>query len=135
MLHKFYKLVPANTTSASPTWDKLKLTKGTIISWIIFMPVECADLVQFKVSYQNTQILPYTDAEWMYGFFEPTVIKGDLSLVSQPLELDINCINTDDTYDHEINLYVNLLPAEQIELGEKAPAGFWEALRNLLGGE
>ena len=112
MLFKINYDVPANTSKQAPDHQKLSIAKGTIIEWIVQMPEECADLMQFAVEYHNTQILPFSGSTWIYGIFEPTVIKDNILINDGPYALDIYSFNLDDSYSHEYNLYCNIEPAK-----------------------
>ena len=126
--------VPANTTAAAPFWEKLKMLKGTIIQWIPFQPPECADLLQFRVFYHGTQIFPFNPNAWAYGLFNPTRIEDSIEFFDSPYELDFFAINTDDTFEHEYHMYVNIMPTEPIKPGATGEAGLWERLNAFFGG-
>jgi len=134
MLFKIRRSVPANTLKTNPDWQKLKIRKGTIVQWIIFMPEECADLVQFQVFYHGHPVLPQNENEWMYGFFIPTVITDKILIEDSPFELDIYAFNTDDSYEHEYNLYVNVEPEKPVSPMEEEES-IWEKLKGWLGVE
>ena len=68
--------------------------------------------MQFAVEYHNTQILPFSGSTWIYGIFEPTVIKDNILINDGPYALDIYSFNLDDSYSHEYNLYCNVEPAK-----------------------
>ena len=110
MLFKLHRIVPANTAIAAPDFQKLSIAKGTIYEWMIQMPEECADLMQFRVEYHNTQILPFSGSTWMYGVFEPTVIKDNFKVDDGPYVLDIYAFNLDDSNGHEYNIHCNIEP-------------------------
>ena len=133
MIYKISHEVPANTTRDNPDWQKLKICKGTIIQWIIFMPEEAADLLHFTVEYHGVQILPYNRPESIYGLFTPTMIPESLRIDDKPYELDIYAWNTDDTYPHEYNLHVNIEPPKPTVPGT-VPTGMIERFKRLFGG-
>jgi len=116
MLYKIFRSVPANTTADNPDWQKLKISKGTLIEWIIVTPLECANLLQFWVSYHGMQILPFSGGERIYGISWPTVIKENIKIDTPPYELDIFAINTDTVKVHEYNLYANVMPKEPVSV-------------------
>ena len=133
MLFKLHRVVPANTTALAPDWQKLKIDRGTIIEWLLQMPTECADLMKLRVEYHNTQILPFTGSTWIYGMFEPTTIKESIKVDAAPYILDIYAINSDDTYAHEYNLYVNVMPDKPVSTGALSPS-IIERFKSLFGG-
>lgn len=132
MLFKIHGDVPANTTMANPDFQKLGIAKGKIIQWMVQMPTECADLMQFRVEYHNMQILPFSGSTWLYGMFEPTVIKDNILIEDGPYVLDIYAFNLDDTYSHEYNLHCNIEPAKPVKpMVEEA--GMWDRFKEFIG--
>lgn len=116
MLFKLRRSVPANTTASNPDFRKLSIAKGTIIEWLVQMPEECADLMQFRVEYHNTQILPFSGSTWLYGMFEPTVIRDNILVDDGPYVLDVYAFNLDDTNSHEYNLHCNVEPKKAVKV-------------------
>jgi len=133
MLFKINRPVPANTQKSNPDFQKLKIGKGVITQWLLQMPEECADLMQLRVEYHNTQILPFSGSTWIYGMFEPTVIEENIIISDSPYALDIYAINTDDTYSHEYNLYVNIKPDKPVVPGV-IPTSVITKFKSLFGG-
>ena len=127
--------VPANTTATAPSWEKLKICKGKIIGWIVFMPEEAADLLQLRVQYHHEQIFPFTGSTWFYGNFQPFLIPDEIPVSIAPYVLDIYAVNTDDTFSHEYNVMVIVEP-ETAAVGEVQPTTNWfSKLRDMFGGE
>ena len=134
MLFKIHRSVPANTARQTPDFQKLSIAKGTIIEWLVQMPEECADIMQLRVEYHNTQILPFSGSTWLYGMFEPTVIKDTFLVDDGPCALDFYAFNLDDSYGHEYNVFCNVEPAKPITPGVEQPPGWWDQFKGLLGG-
>ena len=133
MLFKLNRSVPANTTINTPDFQKLKIGKGVITQWLLQMPTECADLMKLRVEYHNTQILPFSGNTWIYGIFEPTVIQENIKISDSPYNLDVFAINSDDTYEHEYNLYVNVMPDKPVTTGGLSSSVI-ERFKSLFGG-
>lgn len=112
MLFKINYDVPANTAKQAPDHQKLSIAKGTIIEWIVSMPEESADLMQFRVEYHNTQIFPFSGSTWAYGLFDPIPIKENIEVFDAPYALDIYSFNLDTRYTHEYNIYCNIDPVK-----------------------
>jgi len=132
MLYKKSRDVPTGTTMQSPDWQKLKITQGTIRGWLLFMPVEAANLLHIQVRYHGHQILPINENESLYGggyFFN---IAENVEINDAPFELDIFAWNSDTTYTHEYNLHVNILREEAAMPGEEM-ATLWERLKGWVG--
>jgi hypothetical protein len=132
LLYKIQRSVPAQTTKTAPDKQTLKISKGTIIQWVIYMPEECADLMQFRVYYGGHILLPYNEDFWMHGFFVPTTIPDDVNIDGAPYELDVVAYNDDDSYSHEYNLYVNVEPVEEI-VTEEAEEGRFQRFLEWIG--
>ena len=135
MLFKLRRLVPANTLKTAPDFQKLSIAKGRIYEWLIQMPSECADVMQFRVEYHKTQILPFSGSTWLYGMFEPTVIRDNILIDDGPYALDIYAFNLDDSYSHEYNLHCNIEPAKPITPGVEETPDWWSQLKGLFGGD
>lgn len=118
MLFKQYVNVPANTTAKSPVWQQFKVTKGTITQWLIFSDPEAADLLHFKLSYQGSQIIPFRGNEWLEGFLQPVTLTENIELNKPPYVLDVRAYNEDDTFRHEVWIYVNIVKQQSVELPE-----------------
>jgi len=118
-----------------PDWQKLQIAKGTIVQWVIFMPEECADLLQFRVEYHGHQLLPYNTDEWMSGFFYPTSIAEKTEIDAAPYELDVYAFNDDDSYEHEYNIYVNVEPEKPVVFTEETTPSWWDEFKAWLGVE
>lgn len=133
MLFKHKGSISANTASTAEDWKKLKVAKGELVQWLIQMPEECADLLQFRVEYHGTQLLPFTRNEYIYGIFVPTLIFESIKIDTPPYELDIFAYNDDDRHEHEFSLYVNIQPEAPLEVGTVSP-GILERFKSLFGG-
>lgn len=135
MLFKYHGEIAANTASTAENWEKLHIAKGTIVQWIVQMPEECADLLQFRVEYRGTQLLPFTRGEYAYGLFIPTTIPDKIKIDQPPYVLDIFSFNDDDRHDHEFNLYVNVETLEPVEIGSDEYESLWSKLKGFIGVE
>ena len=133
MLFKIKRDVPANTPRTMLDRQKLSIAKGTIIEWLVHMPEECADLMQFCVEYHNMQILPFSGSTWMYGIFEPTVFKENFLVNDGPYALDIYAFNLDTRHSHEYNIHCNVEPAK-LPTAQKPGYDLKAAWNNLFGG-
>jgi len=121
MLFKLTRSVPANTTKNNPDFQKLKIARGTLEQWFIVMPEEAADLLHVAVEYHNTQIMPFTGSTWLHGLFVPIVMKESIEIKDSPYYLDVYAYNEDDTYPHEYNLHVNIIPERPVIPGAPSP--------------
>ena len=133
MMFKLSYDVPADTTAQAPNMQKLKIGKGRIKGWIVFMPEEAADLLQLKIEYHNTQVFPFSGSEWWYGVFQAFIIPDDFPIPDSPYTLDIYAVNTDDTFSHEYNVMVIVEPASQPGSAAPTSAGWWETMKGVFG--
>jgi hypothetical protein len=134
VLFKLSHDVPANTTEQDPDMQKLRIGKGRIIGWIVFMTEQSADLLQLRVMYQNLQIFPFSGSTWWYGVFQAFIIPDDFPIPDSPYDLDIYAINTDDTFSHEYSVHVILEPAAQLVAISPTSPNWFEKLRDMFGG-
>ncbi len=134
MLYKMRRSVPKNTTWSDPDWQKLKIARGTIVQWIPFCPEECADLMEFTVSFHGHQIFPVNDDEAAGELFIPIGIDEELVIDQPPFILDFNAVNADDSYDHEYILYVNIMPPAAVAATSAGMLGWLDRFREKLGG-
>jgi hypothetical protein len=132
--HHYSGIVPANTTTQAPFWEKMKIGKGTIIQWVVFMPEECADLLKFWIEYHGTQIFPFNPEAWAYGFFTPTTIPDEIELPDEPFTLDFFAVNLDDQHEHEYSVYVSIKSAKPIIAGQPTDTSIFARFRDLFGG-
>jgi len=134
MMFHYTGNVPANTTHIAPLHEQLKLCKGTIKQWILYQPEECADLLKFRVVYHGTQIFPFNPDEQAYGFFTPTTIDDNIELPDSPWRLDMYAINTDDSYEHEYHVFVNVEAAKYEPPAAEGESSLYTRLRDFFGG-
>lgn len=135
MLYKKRHSVPYNTKIGDPDWQKLDISKGTIIEWIIVTPLECANLLQFWVEFHGVQLLPFSTGERIYGFTTNAPIKESIEIKAPPYELDIYAINTDTAKAHEYNIYVNVMPKKPIKPEPPISQRIVEAFQGMFGGD
>ena len=133
MLYKKSREVPANTAIASPDRQTLQVAKGQLTHWLVVCPDECADLMKFKVLYHNVQLFPFSRDEWADALIGSFPIPESIEIDTAPYVLDIVAYNLDDTYNHEYNIYVNIIPEKPF----KPPAPGFDLRRawnGLFGG-
>lgn len=135
MFFKKFQSIPANTTAASPNWQKLSVAQGTIKQWIIFFDPEAADLLHIRVEYHGTSIIPFGGEDWIEGFFTDVPFEDDIRLDVAPYVLDILAYNEDDTFPHEYFIHPIIISDKSVKPG--APAFDIKAAWNKLfgGGE
>jgi hypothetical protein len=125
--------VPANTTHIAPLHEQMKICNGTIKQWVLYQPEECANLLKFWVVYHGTQLFPFNPNEQAYGFFIPTLIDDEIRLPDSPWRLDLYAINTDDSYEHEYHVYVNVEAAEYEAPAVEGESSLYTRLKSYFG--
>ena len=133
MLYHLTHSVDANTTEVAPDWQKLDVSKGTIVQWVLFMPEEAANLLHVRVEYHNSQLLPFKGKSWIHGWFTPFPVMEKMKIDGAPYVLDVFAYNEDDSYSHEYNLFVNIEPEQAVIAGGVSSdvVSWW---RGLFGG-
>ena len=130
MLFKLTRSVPANTKELTPDWQKLVVARGTLVQWFLLMPEEAADLLHVRAEYHQTQIIPFSGSTWLHGLFMPIVMTESIDIKVSPYVFDIYAYNEDDTYPHEYNVHVNIIPEKTVKPGVVSSDAIarWEAL-------
>lgn len=109
MWYKIHRDVPANTPAASPDKQTLDITRGDVKAWLILCPVECADLMKYKILYHGVQLFPFTRDEWGDALIAPVPLEENIRIDVSPYVLHILAYNDDDSFPHEYNIYANVL--------------------------
>lgn len=135
MLYHHQRSVPKDTNAPAFDIQKMKITRGIIDRWIVVMPVECADLMQFQVEYHGAPVFPRNKDGWVKQGLSGIGISDNIRIDDSPFTLDIIAFNDDDTYAHEYNLYVNVVTEEPLDLSMPSSAGLLEKFRSIFGGD
>jgi len=134
LLFGHFRSVPAQTTKDSPDHQIMKVSKGTIKSWVIFFDPEAADQLHVRIEYGGFKIMPYGELDAIVGFFSSSPIIDNIKLDIMPYELHIYAWNDDDSYPHEYYIHPIIVrsdPVSPLELSIEE----MEDLESLLGGE
>lgn len=116
MFYAFNIPIAANTAAASPVTEDLKLTAG-IITWVgIQFPSGCDGFAHCVLQHEGHQWLPtnpddnFCSSGYVIPIAEHYEIREDINIVK------FVGWNLDDTYDHTVTVYVNILRAEDLEV-------------------
>lgn len=96
--------VPAGGSLSSPEQVKIKVTKGLIYQFELYLPPGSSGLLKVMVKDGGYQVWPSEPGEWFFG---DNIMIGfpDRYYVESPQhELDIYAYNEDDTYAHLFQL-------------------------------
>lgn len=133
MLFKKSYSVATGTTEAAPDKQVLKVSKGVLNLWVVYMTRESANYLNVRVLYHGTQIYPFTNQEAVKAWFEPIGVPDNLLIDTPPYELVIESWNTAPTYSHEYHVHVNIEPKKPVKPMEEA-ARIWKTYKGFLGG-
>jgi len=108
MIYEFTITTPANTPESSKQKTVLKLEAGTITDLKVLFPPGCAGLHYLQICKGGHQIFPkqlnyFRGDNVLLDFPSP-----DILLYDQPYELDAYTWNEDDTYDHSVDIYIEI---------------------------
>jgi hypothetical protein len=114
--YNFTIKVPKNTARDQPVKTELELMKGIIAGGQIFFPAGCQGLAHVTINDSLGQLYPANAADTFHGDNGSIPLVGRHLLDSSPFKLSAYAWNEDDTYDHTIQITVNLLTPEEVNL-------------------
>jgi len=109
MIYSFPISTPANTTAASPQVTDCKIEKGLIKELFVNFPPGPSGLLYLQIEYHEVKIFPMTK-NYFHGdnmLFEFHDVGYKLS--AAPFLLKAITWNTDDTFAHNVDIYINLI--------------------------
>jgi len=114
MLFEASITIPANTLSAAPTIETLKIAHG-IISKIMVRPRPGhAALAHLVILHHEHQIAPSTEGMDLSGDAHPIDWEEYYESYQPPYEFKLKGWNDDDTYPHTFDVFVAVLPRKSI---------------------
>jgi len=123
MLYSKHLVVAANTTEANAESKSFIANKGVIYRvWITF-PTGCAGLVKVRILHEGHPFVPINADDYIScdGFiFEYPVMY---EIHEAPEQITIQAWNDDDTYQHQVDVQVLIIPKEWVQ-----PAGASEGI-------
>lgn len=134
MLYKKSHSVLITTTEDSPDEKVLKVSKGILNLWVVWMTQESANYLNVRIFYHGVQVYPFTPQEEIKGWFNPIGVTDNLLIDTPPYELKIVSWNTAPTNPHEYHVHANIEPARPVVVTEGVE-GLWERLKGWVGGE
>lgn len=112
MYYDYSFTIPANTTQAAPTTQACKLTHGVIHHVEIDFPYGCAGLVHLQILHALHQLWP-TNPEGSFNADDYVISTNEhLELTDTPYIITLQGWNSDDTFDHTLQVRFALLPAD-----------------------
>jgi len=133
MLYKKSHIVAINTTQTAPDTKVLKVSKGILNLWVVYMTQESANYLKVRVLYHGVQVYPFNPDEQIKAWFNPIGVSDNLKIDTPPYELTVEAWNSAPTNSHEYHVHANIEPAKPVTIVQQAEPIF-SRLSNLLGG-
>ena len=131
MLFKVSSSVTAGTTEETLETEVIKVSKGLLNLWVVYMTQESANFLKLRVLYHGVQVYPFTMGETIKAWFVPIPVTARLKIDTPPYELTVEAWNTAPTNSHEYHVHANIEPERPITVVEEEPGvleGIWERL-------
>jgi len=110
MLYKKSHSVETGTSGTSPDTKTIKISKGILNLWVVWMTVESGNYLNLRIFYHGVQVYPFTPQEEIKGWFVPIGVSDNLKIDTPPYELTVEAWNTAPTNSHEYHVHVNVEP-------------------------
>lgn len=134
MLFKVSSSVTADSTGATLETQTMKVSKGLLNLWVVYMTVESADFLNVRVLYHGVQVYPFTMGQNIKAWFVPIPVTAKLKIDTPPYELVVEAWNTAPTNSHEYHVHCNIEPEEPVSVTEGIE-GVWDRLKGFIGVE
>lgn len=108
MLYSFSHTFTAANTEDNKQKFTLKMASGVINGIDIYFPHGSCGLVHIHVNRGLYQIVPVNTAHQLVGSGNLIRFNEDIQLYHEPYELELYGWNEDDTYDHTIDIKIEL---------------------------
>ena len=132
-MYDFPVTTPANTTEANPTRTELLLDVGVIDQVEVAFPPGPQGLLHVRILRGASVLWPRNGGEG-YAWDDDTLRFNPLYVLEEaPLALEAVSWNDDDTYDHQVTLRFNVVPAE-VAFPPRAADSLVERLGDVLLG-
>ena len=123
MLHSKHIKLLAGKTEAEATRTQFKANQGVIYRvWVMFPP-GCAGLVKLRIYHEGHPFLPVEADAYISGDSYTYEYPIMYEITGHPELITIEAWNTDDTYDHTIDVQFLIIPKEWVQ-----PVGAYEGI-------
>jgi hypothetical protein len=102
--------IPRNTSRYDPVKVVLPVHPGIVKQVGVFFPDGCSGLAEITISLWGHQLWPANPDGAMRGNNSEIVFPEDFELVDPPFEFIITGWNSDDTYQHEPIIRIQVTP-------------------------
>lgn len=124
-------------TRANPLVGTFQVDKGLIREAGVYFPRGCRGNIYVKLFFQEHQILPRNQEEWMHGEGGWWTGLTPITVDAAPLNIKVLAFQEapaggEICYDHTITVVVEIMPFEQVPRWDKLLM-HWESLLEMLG--
>ncbi len=134
MLFKVSSSVTAGTTADTFETQVLKVNKGLLDLWVVWVTQESANFLNLRVLYHGVQVYPFTMGQTIKAWFVPIPVNAKLKIDTPPYELVVEAWNTAPTNPHEYHVHCNVEPARPVTVGEPDTSILGEMWHKIFGG-
>ena len=110
MQYIYYVTTPAKTTSDKPLLTNCVLGYGVLTDCLFILPKGCAGLVGIRFFYQSELVFPTNQNNWLTGDALAERFIVDVAMLGGQTFVQVATYNSDDQYDHTIELVFTVLP-------------------------
>lgn len=134
--YNFTLTLAANTKREDAEFTDLNLTKGILAGGHIFFPAGCHGLAHVTIHSGTGQLYPANKDDTFHGEDGKVELVGRHELDSAPYKLLALAWNLDDTYDHTVQIKLNVLSVEEVNLSPlmRQMIRVLDAVKSLLTG-
>lgn len=103
---------PAGTPKTAPLITDLPIIFGTITRVIVWFPPGVSALTHVQILWGSVHLFPSNTQGDLTGGGNLVEWPEDIDIDTQPAHLTIVTWNDDDTFPHQVNVYVVMTPAQ-----------------------
>ena len=123
MLHAKHIDLTHGKTEADATYTQFQVNQGVIYRLWVHFPPGCASLVKVRIYHQGHPFLPVEEDAYIEGDSYTYEFPIMFEITEPPELITIKAWNTDDTYDHSIDVSFLIIPKEWVQ-----PVGAYEGV-------
>lgn len=128
MLFQAALTIPANTAATVPVTQLLGIGYGIITRVLVRPRPGHHALAHMLIKYHEHQIAPSTENMDFHGDTFPIDYDEHLEIFQPPFELKLVGWNDDDTYEHEFDVFIVILPRAAV-----ISLAVMDAIKGILG--
>lgn len=121
MLFKVSSSVTADTSEDTLETETIKVSKGLLDLWVVWMTTESANFLNLRILYHGVQVYPFTMGQNIKAWFTPIAVNAKLKIDTPPYELTVEAWNTAPTNAHEYHVHCNIEPDRPVKVTAGVP--------------